>query len=179
VHGEIVNGYELAFTPSRYYEAARTANTFIFSAKCHVEGNESDVLLENSLTLSFGYYDCLGTSHAVTAYWTDEAYEKVHSLVPGKKYIPHMVIDGEETLSNWEFKGSKTGSFTTYTPELQDICVAYGVVEVGKVTQEDPVGLKLACYLPAIISYNEDNIIEGPTEIVYLSDGLPHLRMSE
>lgn len=179
VHGEIVNGYELAFTPSRYYEAARTANTFIFSAKCHVEGNESDVLLENSLTLSFGYYDCLGTSHAVTAYWTDEAYEKVHSLVPGKKYIPHIVIDGEETLGNWEFKGSKTDSFTTYTPELQDICVAYGVVEVGKVTQEDPVGLKLACYLPAIISYNEDNIIEGPTEIVYLSDGLPHLRMSE
>lgn len=179
VHGEIVNGYELAFTPSRYYEAARTANTFIFSAKCHVEGNESDVLLENSLTLSFGYYDCLGTSHAVTAYWTDEAYEKVHSLVPGKKYIPHIVIDGEETLGNWELKGSKTGSFTTYIPELQDICVAYGVVEVGKVTQEDPVGLKLACYLPAIISYNEDNIIEGPTEIVYLSDGLPHLRMSE
>ena len=179
VHGEIVNGYELAFTPSRYYEPARTANTFIFSAKCHVEGNESDVLLENSLTLSFGYYDCLGTSHAVTAYWTDEAYEKVHSLVPGKKYIPHIVIDGEETLGNWELKGSKTGSFTTYTPELEDICVAYGVVEVGKVTQEDPVGLKLACYLPAIISYNEDNIIEGPTEIVYLSDGLPHLRMSE
>lgn len=179
VHGEIVNGYELAFTPSRYYEAARTANTFIFSAKCHVEGNESDVLLENSLTLSFGYYDCLGTSHAVTAYWTDEAYEKVHSLVPGKKYIPHIVIDGEETLGNWKFKGSKTNSFTTYIPELQDICVAYGVVEVGKVTQEDPIGLKLACYLPAIISYNEDNIIEGPTEIVYLSDGLPHLRMSE
>lgn len=179
VHGEIVNGYELAFTPSRYYEAARTANTFTFSAKCHVEGNESDVLLENSLTLSFGYYDCLGTSHAVTAYWTDEAYEKVHSLVPGKKYIPHIVIDGEETLGNWELKGSKTDSFTTYTPELQDICVAYGVVEVGKVTQEDPVGLKLACYLPAIISYNEDNIIEGPTEIVYLSDGMPHLRMPE
>lgn len=179
VHGEIVNGYELAFTPSRYYEAARTANTFTFSAKCHVEGNESDVLLENSLTLSFGYYDCLGTSHAVTAYWTDEAYEKVHSLVPGKKYIPHIVIDGEETLGNWELKGSKTDSFTTYTPELQDICVAYGVVEVGKVTQEDPVGLKLSCYLPAIISYNEDNIIEGPTEIVYLSDGMPHLRMSE
>lgn len=179
VHGEIVNGYELAFTPSRYYEAARTANAFTFSAKCHVEGNESDVLLENSLTLSFGYYDCLGTSHAVTAYWTDEAYEKVHSLVPGKKYIPHIVIDGEETLGNWELKGSKTDSFTTYTPELQDICVAYGVVEVGKVTQEDPVGLKLSCYLPAIISYNEDNIIEGPTEIVYLSDGMPHLRMSE
>lgn len=179
VHGEIVNGYELAFTPSRYYEAARTANTFTFSAKCHVEGNESDVLLENSLTLSFGYYDCLGTSHAVTAYWTDEAYEKVRSLVPGKKYIPHIVIDGEETLGNWELKGSKTDSFTAYTPELEDICVAYGVVEVGKATQEDPVGLKLACYLPAIISYNEDNIIEGPTEIVYLSDGMPHLRTSE
>lgn len=180
VHEEIVNGYELAFTPSRYYEAARTANTFTFSAKCHVEGNESDVLLENSLTLSFGYYDCLGTSHAVTAYWTDEAYEKVHSLVPGKKYIPHIVIDGEETLGNWELKGSKTDSFTAYTPELEDICVAYGVVEVGqKQKPGDPDGLKLACYLPAIISYNEDNIIEGPTEIVYLSDGLPHLRMSE
>lgn len=180
VHGEIVNGYELAFTPSHYYEAARTANTFIFSAKCHVEGNESDVLLENSLTLSFGYYDCLGTSHAVTAYWTDEAYEKVHSLVPGKKYIPHIVIDGEETLGNWEFKGSRTDSFTTYKPELEDICIAYGVVEVGqKQKPGDPDGLKLACYLPAIISYNEDNIIEGPTEIVYLSDGLPHLRMSE
>lgn len=180
VHGEIVNGYELAFTPSRYYEPARTANTFIFSAKCHVEGNESDVLLENSLTLSFGYYDCLGTSHTVTAYWTNEAYEKVHSLVPGKKYIPHIVIDGEETPGNWEFKGSKTDSFTTYTPKLQDICVAYGVVEVGqKEKPGDPDGLKLACYLPAIISYNEDNIIEGPTEIVYLSDGLPHLRMSE
>lgn len=180
VHGEIVNGYELAFTPSRYYEAARTANTFTFSAKCHVEGNESDVLLENSLTLSFGYYDCLGTSHAVTAYWTDEAYEKVHSLVPGKKYIPHIVIDGEETLGNWELKGSKTDSFTAYTPELEDICVAYGVVEVGqKQKPGNPDGLKLACYLPAIISYNEDNIIEGPTEIVYLSDGLPHLRMSE
>ena len=180
VHGEIVNGYELAFTPSRYYEAARAANTFIFSAKCHVEGNESDVLLENSLTLSFGYYDCLGTSHAVTAYWTDEAYEKVHSLVPGKKYIPHIVIDGEEALGNWEFKGSRTDSFTTYKPELEDICIAYGVVEVGqKQKPGDPDGLKLACYLPAIISYNEDNIIEGPTEIVYLSDGLPHLRMSE
>lgn len=181
VNGVVVNGYELAFTPSRYYEPARTANTFIFSAKCHVDGNTSDVLLENSLTLSFGYYDCLGTSHTVTAYWTNEAFEKVHSLVPGKKYIPHIVIDGKETPGNWELKGSglRTGSFTIYTPDLRDICVAYGVVEVGKVTQEDPVGLKLACYLPAIISYNEDNIIEGPTEIVYLSDGLPHLRMSE
>lgn len=179
VHGEIVNGYELAFTPSRYYEAARTANTFIFSAKCHVEGNDSDVLLENSLTLSFGYYDCLGTSHTVTAYWTNKAYEKVHSLVPGEEYIPHIVIDGEETPGNWKFKGSKTDSFTTYTPNLQDICVAYGVVEVGQKMSGDPDNLKLACYLPAIISYNEDNIIEGPTEIVYLSDGLPHLRMSE
>lgn len=180
VNGTAVNGYELAFTPSRYYEPARTENTFIFSAKCHVDGNTSDVLLENSLTLSFGYYDCLGTSHTVIAYWTSKATsEKVHSLVPGKKYIPHIVIDGKETLGNWQLKGTKTGSFTTYTPDLQDICVAYGVVEVGKVTQADPDGLKLACYLPAIISYNEDNIIEGPTEIVYLSDGLPHLRMSE
>ena len=180
VNGAAVNGYELAFTPSRYYEAARTANTFTFSAKCHVDGNTSDVLLENSLTLSFGYYDCLGTSHTVIAYWTSKATsEKVHSLVPGREYIPHIVIDGKETSGNWELKGTKTISFTTYTPDLQDICVAYGVVEVGKVTQEDPDGLKLACYLPAIISYNEDNIIEGPTEIVYLSDGLPHLRMSE
>ena len=180
VNGTAVNGYELAFTPSRYYEAARTANTFTFSAKCHVDGNTQDILLENSLTLSFGYYDCLGTSHTVIAYWTSsETGEKVHSLVPGKTYIPHIVIDGKETLGNWQLKGTKTVSFTTYTPDLQDICVAYGVVEVGKVTQEDPDGLKLACYLPAIISYNEDNIIEGPTEIVYLSDGLPHLRMSE
>lgn len=180
VNGVAVNGYELSFTPFRYYEAARTANTFTFSAKCHVDGNTSDVLLENSLTLSFGYYDCLGTSHTVIAYWTSKATsEKVHSLVPGREYIPHIVIDGKETLGNWQLKGTKTSSFTTYTPDLQDICVAYGVVEVGKVTQEDPDGLKLACYLPAIISYNEDNIIEGPTEIVYLSDGLPHLRMSE
>lgn len=180
VNGVAVNGYELAFTPSRYYEAARTANTFTFSAKCHVDGNTSDILLENSLTLSFGYYDCLGTSHTVIAYWTSKATnEKVHSLVPGREYIPHIIIDGKETLGNWQLKGTKTVSFTTYTPDLQDICVAYGVVEVGKVTQADPDGLKLACYLPAIISYNEDNIIEGPTEIVYLSDGLPHLRMSE
>lgn len=180
VNGTTVNGYELAFTPSRYYEAARTANTFTFLAKCHVDGNTSDILLENSLTLSFGYYDCLGTSHTVIAYWTSKATsEKVHSLVPGREYIPHIVIDGKETLGNWQLKGTKTSGFTTYTPDLQDICVAYGVVEVGKVTQEDPDGLKLACYLPAIISYNEDNIIEGPTEIVYLSDGLPHLRMSE
>lgn len=182
VNGTAVNGYELAFTPSRYYEAACTANTFTFSAKCHVDGNTQDILLENSLTLSFGYYDCLGTSHTVIAYWTSsKTGEKVHSLVPGEKYIPHIVIDGKETPGNWELKGSglRTGSFTTYTPDLQDICVAYGVVEVGKVTEADPDGLKLACYLPAIISYNEDNIIEGPTEIVYLSDGLPHLRMSE
>lgn len=180
VNGVAVNGYELAFTPSRYYEAARTANTFTFSAKCHVDGNTQDILLENSLTLSFGYYDCLGTSHTVIAYWTSKATsEKVHSLIPGREYIPHIVIDGKETLGNWQLNGTKTGSFTTYTPDLQDICVAYGVVEVGKVTQADPDGLKLACYLPAIISYNEDNIIEGPTEIVYLSDGLPHLRMSE
>lgn len=179
VNGVAVNGYELEFTPSRYYEAARTANTFTFSAKCHVDGNTQDILLENSLTLSFGYYDCLGTSHTVIAYWTNKATsEKVHSLVPGREYIPHIVIDGKETLGNWQLNGTKTGSFTTYTPDLQDICVAYGVVEVGKVTQADPDGLKLACYLPAIISYNEDNIIEGPTEIVYLSDGLPHLRMS-
>lgn len=180
VNGTTVNGYELAFTPSRYYEAARTANTFTFSAKCHVDGNTQDILLENSLTLSFGYYDCLGTSHTVIAYWTSKATsEKVHSLVPGREYIPHIVIDGKEALGNWQLKGTKTVSFTTYTPDLQDICVAYGVVEVGKVTKEDPDGLKLACYLPAIISYNEDNIIEGPTEIVYLSDGLPRLRMSE
>lgn len=180
LNGVAVNGYELAFTPSRYYEPARTANTFTFSAKCHVDGNTQDVLLENSLTLSFGYYDCLGTSHTVIAYWTSKATgEKVHSLVPGREYIPHIVIDGKETLGNWQLKGTKTSSFTTYTPDLQDICVAYGVVEVGKVTETDPDGLKLACYLPAIISYNEDNIIEGPTEIVYLSDGLPHLRMSE
>ena len=180
VNGVAVNGYELAFTPSRYYEAARTANTFTFSVKCHVDGNTSDILLENSLTLSFGYYDCLGTSHTMIAYWTSKATgEKVHSLVPGREYIPHIVIDGKETLGNWQLKGTKTSSFTTYMPDLQDICVAYGVVEVGKVTQADPDGLKLACYLPAIISYNEDNIIEGPTEIVYLSDGLPHLRMSE
>lgn len=180
VNGAAINGYELAFTPSRYYEAARTENTFIFSAKCHVNGNTSDVLLENSLTLSFGYYDCLGTSHTVTAYWkSGTTGEKVHSLVPGKTYTPHIIIDGKETLGNWQLKGTKTGSFTTYTPDLQDICVAYGVVEVGKMKQGDPDNLKLACYLPAIISYNEDNIIEGPTEIVYLSDGLPHLRMSE
>lgn len=180
VNGVVVNGYELAFTPSRYYEIARTANTFIFSAKCHVNGNASDVLLENSLTLSFGYYDCLGTSHTVTAYWMSRTTgEKVHSLVPGKTYTPHIIIDGKETLGNWQLKGTKIGSFTTYTPELQDICVAYGVVEVGEMKQGDPDNLKLACYLPAIISYNEDNIIEGPTEIVYLSDGLPHLRMSE
>lgn len=180
VNGVAVNGYELAFTPSRYYEAARTANTFTFSAKCHVDGNTQDILLENSLTLSFGYYDCLGTSHTVIAYWTSsKTGEKVHSLAPGREYIPHIVIDGKEMPGNWQLKGTKTGSFTTYTPDLQDICVAYGVVEVGKVTQADPDGLKLACYLPAIISYNEDNIIEGPTEIVYLSDGLPHLRMSE
>lgn len=180
VNGTAVNGYELAFTPSRYYEPARTANTFTFSAKCHVDGNTQDILLENSLTLSFGYYDCLGTSHTVIAYWTSKATsEKVHSLVPGREYIPHIIIDGKETLGNWQLKGTKAGSFTTYTPDLQDICVAYGVVEVGKMTQADPDGLKLACYLPAIISYNEDNIIEGPTEIVYLSDGLPHLRMSE
>lgn len=180
VNGAAINGYELAFTPSRYYEAARTENTFIFSAKCHVNGNTSDVLLENSLTLSFGYYDCLGTSHTVTAYWKSGTMgEKVHSLVPGKTYTPHIIIDGKETLGNWQLKGTKTGSFTTYTPDLQDICVAYGVVEVGKMKQGDPDNLKLACYLPAIISYNEDNIIEGPTEIVYLSDGLPHLRMSE
>ena len=182
VNGTAVNGYELAFTPSRYYEAARTENTFIFSAKCHVDGNTQDILLENSLTLSFGYYDCLGTSHTVIAYWTSsKTGEKVHSLVPGREYIPHIVIDGKEMPGNWELRGSdlRTGSFSTYTPDLQDICVAYGVVEVGKVTEADPDGLKLACYLPAIISYNEDNIIEGPTEIVYLSDGLPHLRMSE
>lgn len=180
VNGAVINGYELTFTPSRYYEAARTENTFIFSAKCHVNGNTSDVLLENSLTLSFGYYDCLGTSHTVTAYWkSGTTGEKVHSLVPGKTYTPHIIIDGKETLGNWQLKGTKTGSFTTYTPDLQDICVAYGVVEVGKMKQGDPDNLKLACYLPAIISYNEDNIIEGPTEIVYLSDGLPHLRMSE
>lgn len=180
VNGVVVNGYELAFMPSRYYEAARTANTFTFSAKCHVDGNTSDILLENSLTLSFGYYDCLGTSHTVTAYWTSsKTGEKVHSLVPGREYIPHIVIDGKEMPGNWQLKGTTTVSFTTYTPDLQDICVAYGVVEVGKVTETDPDGLKLACYLPAIISYNEDNIIEGPTEIVYLSDGLPHLRMSE
>ena len=180
VNGTPVNGYELAFTPSHYYEPARTANTFTFSAKCHVDGNTQDVLLENSLTLSFGYYDCLGTSHTVTAYWTSsKTGEKVHSLVPGREYIPHIVIDGKEMPGNWQLKGTKTRNFTTYTPDLQDIYVAYGVVEVGKVTQEDPDGLKLACYLPAIISYNEDNIIEGPTEIVYLSDGLPHLRMSE
>lgn len=180
VNGTTVNGYELAFTPSHYYEPARTANTFIFSAKCHVDGNTQDILLENSLTLSFGYYDCLGTSHTVIAYWTSsKTGEKVHSLVPGREYIPHIVIDGKETPGNWQLKGTKTRSFTTYTPDLQDICVAYGVVEVGKVTEADPDGLKLACYLPAIISYNEDNIIEGPTEIVYLSDGLPHLRMSE
>lgn len=180
VNGAAINGYELAFTPSRYYEAARTENTFIFSAKCHVNGNTSDVLLENFLTLSFGYYDCLGTSHTVTAYWkSGTTGEKVHSLVPGKTYTPHIIIDGKETLGNWQLKGTKTGSFTTYTPDLQDICVAYGVVEVGKMKQGDPDNLKLACYLPAIISYNEDNIIEGPTEIVYLSDGLPHLRMSE
>lgn len=180
VNGTAVNGYELVFTPSHYYEPARTANTFIFSAKCHVDGNTSDVLLENSLTLSFGYYDCLGTSHTVTAYWTSsKTGEKVHSLVPGREYIPHIVIDGKEMPGNWQLKGTKTRNFTTYTPDLQDIYVAYGVVEVGKVTKEDPDGLKLACYLPAIISYNEDNIIEGPTEIVYLSDGLPHLRMSE
>lgn len=180
VNGAAINGYELAFTPSRYYEAARTENIFIFSAKCHVNGNTSDVLLENSLTLSFGYYDCLGTSHTVTAYWkSGTTGEKVHSLVPGKTYTPHIIIDGKETLGNWQLKGTKTGSFTTYTPDLQDICVAYGVVEVGKMKQGDPDNLKLACYLPAIISYNEDNIIEGPTEIVYLSDGLPHLRMSE
>lgn len=180
INGVVVNGYELAFTPSRYYEAARTENTFIFSAKCHVNGDISDILLENSLTLSFGYYDCLGTSHTVTAYWkSGTTSEKVHSLVPGKTYTPHIIIDGKETLGNWQLKGTKTGSFTTYTPDLQDICIAYGVVEIGKVTQEDPDNLKLACYLPAIISYNEDNIIEGPTEIVYLSDGLPHLRMSE
>lgn len=165
-------GYEILFTPYRYYEPTRAANTFIFSAECEITGDLSvtEQQLENSLTLTFGYHDCLGTEYSVTAHWTNTNGEIVHSLVPGRTYTPHLLVDGKEVAVSWECMGSKSGSLTsTYTPELEDICFVKGVVEMS-------AELKLACYLPAIISYNEDNIIEGPTEVMYQTDGLPHLR---
>ena len=109
----------------------------------------------------FGYYSCEGTEHSLTAYWTNSAGEVVNCLVPGKEYEAHLLLDGKEVTSpTWYDVSGDNGLAAAYTPTVGDIHLRKGIVSI-----ED--NMSLGCWLGAKISYNEDNIVEGMTQLVY------------
>jgi len=72
----------------------------------------------------------------------------------------------------------------TYTPTINDIHMRKGVVSISDAEIDEAnenagktdTTLRLGCWLGAKISYNEDNIIEGMTQLIYQSDGTTHMR---
>lgn len=173
--------YKQLITIDRKYNPSKTNNIVMVTATCDITiRDENDnikdvyenVTIENQIELLFGYYSCEGTEHSLTAYWTNSAGEVVNCLVPGKTYEAHLLLDGKEVTSPiWSDVNGNKGLAAAYTPTVGDIHLRKGIVSI-----ED--NMSLGCWLGAKISYNEDNIIEGMTQLVYQTDGTLHMRDS-
>ena len=191
------NGYyKQLITIDRKYNPGKTNNIITVTATCDItirdeNGNIKDVYenvtIENQIELLFGYYSCEGTEHSLTAYWTNDTGEVVNCLVPGKEYEAHLLLDGKEVTSpTWYDVNGNEGLTSRYTPTIGDVHMRKGIVSISdaeidvKNEQEGKTDttLRLGCWLAAKISYNEDNIIEGMTQLIYQSDGTTHMRDS-
>lgn len=176
-----VGYYKQLITIDRKYNPGKTNNIITVTATCDItvrdeNGNIKDVYenvtIENQIELLFGYYSCEGTEHSLTAYWTNSVGEVVNCLVPGKTYEAHLLLDGKEVTSPiWSDVNGNKGLAAAYTPTVGDIHLRKGIVSI-----ED--NMSLGCWLGAKISYNEDNIVEGMTQLVYQTDGTLHMRDS-
>ena len=188
--------YKQLITIDRKYNPGKTNNIVTVTATCDITiRDENDnikdvyenVTIENQIELLFGYYSCEGTEHSLTAYWTNSAGEVVNCLVPGKEYKAHLLLDGKEVTSPiWSDVNGNEGLTSRYTPTIGDVHMRKGIVSISdaeidaKNEQEGKTDttLRLGCWLAAKISYNEDNIIEGMTQLIYQSDGTTHMRDS-
>ena len=188
--------YKQLITIDRKYNPGKTNNIITVTATCDItirdeNGNIKDVYenvtIENQIELLFGYYSCEGTEHSLTAYWTNDTGEVVNCLVPGKEYEAHLLLDGKEVTSpTWYDVNGNEGLTSRYTPTIGDVHMRKGIVSISdaeidvKNEQEGKTDttLRLGCWLAAKISYNEDNIIEGMTQLIYQSDGTTHMRDS-
>ena len=185
--------YKQLITIDRKYNPGKTNNIVTVTAICDITvRDESDnikdvyenVTIENQIELLFGYYSCEGTEHSLTAYWTNSAEEVVNCLIPGKTYKAHLLLDGKEVTSPTWFDTSGVELRETYTPTINDIHMRKGVVSISDAEIDEAnenagktdTTLRLGCWLGAKISYNEDNIIEGMTQLIYQSDGTTHMR---
>lgn len=173
--------YKQLITIDRKYNPSKTNNIVTVTATCDITvRDENDnikdvyenVTIENQIELLFGYYSCEGTEHSLTAYWTNSAGEVVNCLVPGKEYKAHLLLDGKEVTSPiWSDVNGNEELASIYTPTIGDIHLRKGIVSIDN-------NMSLGCWLGAKISYNEDNIIEGMTQLVYQTDGTLHMRDS-
>lgn len=159
-------------TIDRKYNPGKTNNIVVVTTNCDVTsgGATQQLILENQIELSFGYYSCEGTEHTLTAYWTNSDEDVVNCLTPGKTYTAHLVLDGKEVVNpKWEApSGGEYGA--TYTPNsANEVHMRKGIATLSD-------DLSLGCWLSAKLSYNEDNIIEGMTQLIYQSDGTTHMR---
>ena len=188
--------YKQLITIDRKYNPGKTNNIVTVTAICDItirDDNDNikdvyeNVTIENQIELLFGYYSCEGTEHSLTAYWTNSAGEVVNCLVPGKTYEAHLILDGKEVTSpTWSDVNGYEGLTSLYTPTIGDVHMRKGIVSISdaeidaKNEQEGKTDttLRLGCWLAAKISYNEDNIIEGMTQLIYQSDGTTHMRDS-
>lgn len=188
--------YKQLIIIDRKYNPGKTNNIVTVTATCDITiRDENDnikdvyenVTIENQIELLFGYYSCEGTEHSLTAYWTNSAGEVVNCLVPGKEYQAHLLLDGKEVTSpTWYDVNGNEGLTSRYTPTIGDVHMRKGIVSISdaeidaKNEQEGKTDttLRLGCWLAAKISYNEDNIIEGMTQLIYQSDGTTHMRDS-
>lgn len=188
--------YKQLITIDRKYNPGKTNNIITVTATCDItirDENDNikdvyeDVTIENQIELLFGYYSCEGTEHSLTAYWTNNAGEVVNCLVPGKTYEAHLLLDGKEVTSpTWVDTSGNEGLTSIYTPTIGDIHMRKGIVSISDAeidAKNEKEGktdttLRLGCWLAAKISYNEDNIIEGMTQLIYQSDGITHMRDS-
>lgn len=173
--------YKQLITIDRKYNPGKTNNIVTVKAICDITvRDESDnikdvyenVTIENQIELLFGYYSCEGTEHSLTAYWTNSVGEVVNCLVPGRTYEAHLLLDGKEvTNPTWSDVSGNEGLAPAYTPAIDDVHLRKGIVQIEN-------NMSLGCWLGAKISYNEDNIIEGMTQLVYQTDGALHMRDS-
>lgn len=188
--------YKQLITIDRKYNPGKTNNIVTVTATCDITiRDENDnikdvyenVTIENQIELLFGYYSCEGTEHSLTAYWTNSVGEVVNCLVPGKEYKAHLLLDGKEVTSPiWSDVNGDEGLTSFYTPTIGDVHMRKGIVSISDAeidAKNEKEGktdttLRLGCWLAAKISYNEDNIIEGMTQLIYQSDGTTHMRDS-
>lgn len=158
-------------TIDRKYNPGKTNNIVVVTAQCSVTTNgvTREVTLENQIELLFGYYSCEGTEHTLSAYWTNANGEVVNCLKPKKEYTAHLILDGKEVTSpTWEdYRGGSVG--WPLRPEIGQVYLFKGIVSIES-------NMSLGCWLGAKVSYNEDNIIEGMTQLTYQTDGTMHMR---